>query len=51
MSSFTLYRKSKMGESLKHTLDEMKDSGKINDALTQRINLIFDKVITYLLKV
>jgi len=45
MSSFTLYRKSKLGEALKSTIDEFKESNKINDALSQKINLIFDKVI------
>ena len=48
MSSFTLYRKSKLGETLKNTIDEFKESNKINESLSQKINLVFDKVIRLL---
>ncbi len=44
MQTLTLYRKSQLGETLKSTIEEFKDSNKINETLSTKINLIFDKV-------
>jgi hypothetical protein len=42
--SLTLYRKSKLGETLNSTVDELKKSKKINDEIGNKIMEIFDRV-------
>jgi hypothetical protein len=42
--SLTLYRRSKLGETLVDTVGEMKKNNKITDALGDKILETFDKV-------
>lgn len=43
--SLTLYRKSKLGETLNATVEEMKRTNKINTEIGNRIMEIFDRVL------
>jgi hypothetical protein len=43
--SLKLYRKSKLGETLVSTLEEMKKNNQITEPLSERILQVFDRVI------
>ncbi len=45
MSSIALYRKCKIGETLKTSLKQLVDENKINDDLSEKILTIFDSVM------
>jgi hypothetical protein len=45
--SLTLYRGSKLGETLNQTVNEMKEKNKITETLSDKILQTFDKVIIY----
>lgn len=45
--SLTLYRGSKLGETLSQTVNEMKEKNKITETLSDKILQTFDKVIIY----
>ena len=44
MTSLKLYRRSKLGESLISSVEEMKKNNKISEQLGERILSVFDKV-------
>jgi len=45
MDSITLYRTTKLGEELNNTINEFKEFNIINDELSDKIKIMFDKVI------
>jgi hypothetical protein len=45
--SLTLYRGSKLGETLTQTVNEMKEKNRITETLGDKILQTFDKVIIY----